>query len=138
MAMTVLFFAVRIAIIPIYWYKVYSIMDSQLWTKMRHFRYIMIVTCVILDIINIFWFNKMFRSALIVLSTNWEYYEKHHKSQQLRTLSAYQRQLRHIFWHKIIQCLIKINHGKYIGTKFIENNVNMPKVLGDLLNKNPK
>lgn len=69
-AMTVLFFAVRIAVIPVYWYKVYSVVDSELWAQMRHFRYIMIVTCVILDVINLFWFKKMFAGALAVLEAN--------------------------------------------------------------------
>lgn len=69
-AMTVLFFAVRIAIIPVYWYKVYSVVDSELWAQMRHFRYIMIVTCLVLDVINIFWFKKMFKGAVAVIETN--------------------------------------------------------------------
>lgn len=69
-AMTVLFFAVRIAIIPVYWYKVYSVVESDLWTQMRHFRYIMIVTCITLDIINMFWFKKMLKGALAVLEAN--------------------------------------------------------------------
>ncbi len=75
-AMTVMFFAVRIAIIPVYWYKVYSVVDSQLWMQMRHFRYIMIVTCLILDVINIFWFKKMFKGAVAVIKNNWRYYKE--------------------------------------------------------------
>lgn len=70
MAMTIMFFAVRIAIIPVYWYKVYSVMDSQDWLQMKFLRYIMIITCLILDIINIFWFKKMFAGAKAILLTN--------------------------------------------------------------------
>lgn len=84
--MTALFFTVRIASIPIYWYKVYTVLDSPLWAKMRTFRYIMIVTCLALDVINVYWFRKMFKGALIVWNTNWQYYEKHHKAQQLERL----------------------------------------------------
>lgn len=73
MTMTLMFFIVRIAIIPVYWYKVFSVIDSQLWLQMKHLRYIMIVTCVILDIINLFWFKKMLRGAIIVLR---EYYNE--------------------------------------------------------------
>lgn len=91
MSMTMMFFIVRIAIIPIYWYKVYSVIDSQLWAQMKHFRYIMIVTCLILDIINIFWFKKMYNGALIIFHTNWQYYETHHKAQQLEAITAYQK-----------------------------------------------
>lgn len=65
--MTLMFFTVRIAIIPVYWYKVFTVIDSPLWLQMKHLRYVMIVTCVILDVINLFWFKKMLRGAIIVL-----------------------------------------------------------------------
>lgn len=73
-AMTFVFFLVRISIIPIYWYKVYYILIIPLNTnttdeieiEMNKFLYIMIVTCMVLDIINIFWFIKIFKGATIV------------------------------------------------------------------------
>lgn len=90
LVMTAMFFTVRIAIIPIYWYKVYSVSDSQLWTQMQHFRYIMIITCLILDVINIFWFKKMFRGALIVASSNWKNYKKNNPDEHSKIISSYQ------------------------------------------------
>jgi hypothetical protein len=89
--MTVTFFLVRVAFIPVYWYKVYIVIDSPLWMKMRNFRYIMVITCIILDVINVYWFQKMFKGALIMWSTNWQYYEKYHKPQQLEMISAYRK-----------------------------------------------
>jgi len=72
--MTLVFFLVRIFTIPIYWYKVYYILIKPLNTnttdviekEMNKFLYIMIVTCLVLDIINIFWFIKIFKGATIV------------------------------------------------------------------------
>ena len=90
--MTLVFFVVRIASIPVYWYKVYTILGEPLWTVMRHFRFIMIFTCVALDIINIFWFRKMFKGALIVWSTNWQNYEKSHKN-KIELIECYRRLL---------------------------------------------
>lgn len=92
LVMTLMFFVVRIAIIPVYWYKVYSISESHLWAQMRHLRYIMIVTCVILDVINLFWFRKMFSGARKILATNCHQYFKHQNSQKLNT--AYSNSLK--------------------------------------------
>ncbi len=72
--MTFVFFLVRISTIPIYWYKVYYILIIPLNTnttdeieiEMNKFLYIMIATCMVLDIINIFWFIKIFKGATIV------------------------------------------------------------------------
>lgn len=93
-AMTLVFFTVRVASIPVYWYKVYSVIDSPLWVKMRSLRYMMVVTCILLDIINIYWFRKMFNGAKIVWNTNWRYYSKHHKAQQLEMLYSYKNSIK--------------------------------------------
>lgn len=134
--MTLMFFAVRIASIPIFWFKVYSICDSPLWIKMRHFRYIMIVTCLALDVINIYWFRKMFKGALIVWSTNWQYYEKHHKTQQLEMLYSYRNQLKEKIIHSTMNGLSAINPGRYLNVDFIERTVSLPRVLSDFLHQN--
>lgn len=139
--MTILFFTVRIASIPVFWYKVYSILESPLWAKMKHFRYIMIITCLALDIINVFWFRKMFKGAIIVWQSNWQYYEKHHKTQQLEKLNSYST----LFKNKLLNANnlvyqstrngldIIINPSKYIGIGFIERNISVPRVLTDFL-----
>jgi len=107
-----------------YWYKVYSVLDSPLWTKMRNFRYVMIFTCILLDIINIYWFKKMFRGAVLVVQSNWEYYEKHHKNQQLEMLASYKNQFKNsillaneIVYRTTKSGLSKINPSKFIGSR---------------------
>ncbi len=107
-----------------YWYKVYSVLDSPLWTKMRNFRYVMIFTCILLDIINIYWFKKMFRGAVLVVQSNWEYYEKHHKNQQLEMLASYKNQFKNsillaneIVYRTTKSGLRKINPSKFIGSR---------------------
>ncbi len=74
--MTLMFFCVRIAIIPIYWFKVYSIAESDLWVQMQHLRYVMIVTCIILDVINLFWFKKMLHGAIKISNNKYQDYKR--------------------------------------------------------------
>jgi len=140
--MTLLFFTVRIAIIPLYWYKVYTVLESPLWIKMRHFRYVMIFTCVLLDIINIYWFKKMFRGAVMVFQSNWQYYEKHHKTQQIETILFYRNQLmnailsaNNLVCESTKQGLNKINPSRYIDFRLSEHAF-MPRILAELLNRN--
>lgn len=137
--MTLLFFIVRIAMIPLYWYKVYTVLESPHWMKMRNFRYVMICTCVLLDIINIYWFKKMFRGAVMVFQSNWQYYEKHHKTQQLELLSSYKCRLKNgfLFANNILCESTKLGLNKIFPSRYIGSlERNMPKVLIDLLNRN--
>jgi hypothetical protein len=66
--MTVVFFFARISIIPIFWYNVYSIYKSELWIENINFISSMSFICVLLDIINIFWFSKLLKGASLILS----------------------------------------------------------------------
>ncbi|KAI3389299.1 hypothetical protein SNEBB_003220 [Seison nebaliae] len=59
LAMTMVFFIVRIAIIPPFWYKVYLAMQLPLWKKMGFFRFIMLGVCATLELINLQWFVKI-------------------------------------------------------------------------------
>lgn len=118
--MTMMFFAVRILSIPIYWYKVYTVLDSPVWIKMRNFRYVMIVTCILLDIINIYWFRKMFKGALIVWNTKWQHYEKHHKHQQLEMLQEYRKNIKYkltnnLLYQSTLNGLNIINPSRYLS-----------------------
>jgi len=70
--MTVIFFSVRIAVIPIFWYKVYSIADSNMWLEMQYLRHVVVATCVVLDVINIFWFKKMFMGLIKISSIKYK------------------------------------------------------------------
>jgi hypothetical protein len=87
--MTFIFFMARIFIIPIYWYKVYSISSTPDWIQTKHLRYLMVITCLALDCTNIYWFMKMLHGAKIVWSQNWQYYSEHHKKQQINRISSY-------------------------------------------------
>ncbi|CAF1149274.1 unnamed protein product [Rotaria sp. Silwood1] len=66
--MTIVFFFVRIFAMPIYWWKVYTVAITPLWSQMGHFRFILIVVCVVLDVINLYWFSKMFRGCVKILT----------------------------------------------------------------------
>jgi len=119
--MTLVFFVVRILSIPIYWYKCYTILDTPQWFKLRNLRQAMVITCLALDIINIYWFRKMYRGALIVWSANWSYYEKHHKPQQLEKLHSYQQSLKSKTLLAVNSLTMIINNpGRYIGLRFVE------------------
>ncbi|CAF3749787.1 unnamed protein product [Rotaria magnacalcarata] len=67
LSMTLIFFFVRIIAMPIYWWKVYVVAITPLWPHMGHFRYILIVVCIVLDIINLYWFSKMARGCVRTL-----------------------------------------------------------------------
>lgn len=66
--MTVIFFVVRIAAMPIYWWKVYTVAVTSLWSHMGHFRYVLIYVCLILDVINLKWFSKMVRGCIRIFT----------------------------------------------------------------------
>jgi len=61
--MTLVFFFVRILAMPIYWWKVYHVAITPLWSRMGYFRFVLIVVCTVLDIINVYWFTKMVRGC---------------------------------------------------------------------------
>ncbi|UJR30846.1 hypothetical protein I4U23_018361 [Adineta vaga] len=65
--MTLVFFFVRIVAMPIYWWKVYTVAITPLWSHMGHFRYVLIYVCIVLDLINLIWFSKMVRGCLRIL-----------------------------------------------------------------------
>jgi len=66
--MTLVFFIVRIVTMPIYWWKVYIVAITPLWSHMGHFRYVLIIVCAVLDVINLYWFSKMVRGCLRILT----------------------------------------------------------------------
>ncbi|CAF2468957.1 unnamed protein product [Rotaria sp. Silwood2] len=70
--MTIVFFFVRIFAMPIYWWKVYTVAVTPLWSHMGHFRFILIIVCVVLDVINLYWFSKMFRGCVKTLTAAYE------------------------------------------------------------------
>uniref|UniRef100_K1QDK8 Intraflagellar transport protein 74-like protein n=1 Tax=Magallana gigas TaxID=29159 RepID=K1QDK8_MAGGI len=65
--MTLSFFAVRILVMPIYWMKVYQVYGTEAFLRTGHVQMVLLVTCVVLDIINLFWFYKMLKGVHKVL-----------------------------------------------------------------------
>lgn len=70
--MTLSFFAVRILIMPIYWMKVYQVYGTEAFLRTEHVQMVLLVTCVVLDIINLFWFYKMLKGVHKVLRVNFD------------------------------------------------------------------
>lgn len=63
----------------------------------------------------------MLRGALIVWSTNWNYYEKHHKPQQIEMLHSYQRSIKTKTMLAMNSLgMIVNNPGRYLGWRFLE------------------
>lgn len=59
-AMAATFFAVRIAVIPPYWHKVYTVYGTEGFNRLGYIQMVLVVTCAILDVINLFWFYKIY------------------------------------------------------------------------------
>lgn len=70
--MTLSFFAVRILVMPIYWMKVYQVYGTEAFLRTGHVQMVLLVTCVVLDIINLFWFYKMLKGVHKVLRVNFD------------------------------------------------------------------
>ena len=66
-AMAITFFAVRIAVMPPYWLKVYSVYGTEPFNRLGHIQLVLVVTCAVLDVINLFWFYKIYTGARRVL-----------------------------------------------------------------------
>ena len=57
--MTAIFFACRILNMPQYWYTVYSVYGTEKFIKLGNLQYVLIISCFVLDLINLFWFYKL-------------------------------------------------------------------------------
>ncbi|XP_019642221.1 PREDICTED: transmembrane protein 56-B-like [Branchiostoma belcheri] len=69
--MTASFFLVRIAVIPIYWYKVYLVLGTEPYHRLGFgAQFCWISVCLVLDILNVIWFRKMLRGAQKLLKTD--------------------------------------------------------------------
>ncbi|ESO88249.1 hypothetical protein LOTGIDRAFT_219318 [Lottia gigantea] len=67
LAMTITFFFVRIAVMPTYWKRVYSVIGTESFKRLGHISLVLVITCFILDSINLFWFYKMCQGVKRVL-----------------------------------------------------------------------
>ncbi|XP_078574304.1 TLC domain-containing protein 4-B-like isoform X2 [Branchiostoma floridae x Branchiostoma japonicum] len=66
--MTGSFFLVRIAVMPIYWYKVYTVIGTEPYHRLGFgAQFCWISVCIVLDVLNVVWFRKMLRGARKVL-----------------------------------------------------------------------
>ena len=57
--MTAMFFACRILNMPQYWFKVYSVYGTPKFTKLGNLQFVLIISCLVLDVINLYWFFKL-------------------------------------------------------------------------------
>ncbi|KAJ8305409.1 hypothetical protein KUTeg_015954 [Tegillarca granosa] len=57
------FYAVRILILPFYWYKIYTIYGTDDFIKLGFAQAVMIVTSIMLDGLNCFWGYRMYLGA---------------------------------------------------------------------------
>lgn len=76
--MTLVFFVVRVACMPLYWYKVYSIYGTESFSRLGHMQFVLVATCLVLDTINIFWFYRMCAGVRKVLTS-------HDKNRNIKT-----------------------------------------------------
>ncbi|XP_029640227.1 TLC domain-containing protein 4-B [Octopus bimaculoides] len=76
--MTIVFFLVRVACMPLYWYKVYSVCGTHSFITLGHMRYVLVFTCVVLDSINLYWFYRMCAGVRKVLTS-------HDKNRNIKT-----------------------------------------------------
>lgn len=65
--MTLAFFFVRILAMPHYWYIVYTVYGTDSFNNTGYMRWVLFLSCVILDSINVFWFYKMCRGVTKVI-----------------------------------------------------------------------
>ncbi|KAL7671697.1 hypothetical protein ACOME3_006600 [Neoechinorhynchus agilis] len=61
--MTVVFFTCRVAIIPVFWYKVYAIRKITGWKYLGQIKLLFYVFCIGLDALNIYWFLKILKGC---------------------------------------------------------------------------
>ncbi|CAH1270113.1 TMEM56 [Branchiostoma lanceolatum] len=68
LALALSFFVFRIATIPPYWYMVYTVYGTAQYNRLLVLnKYIWIVTCLVLDVLNINWFSRIVRGAKRIL-----------------------------------------------------------------------
>lgn len=66
--MTLVFFLTRLACMPYYWFMVYTVYNTEPFTRLGHMQYVLLGTCSVLDIINFFWFYRMMHGVYKVVS----------------------------------------------------------------------
>lgn len=66
--MTLVFFLTRLACMPYYWFMVYTVYNTEPFTRLGHMQYVLLGTCFVLDIINFFWFYRMMHGVYKVVS----------------------------------------------------------------------
>ncbi|XP_013407955.2 transmembrane protein 56 [Lingula anatina] len=68
-SMVIFFFVTRVAVIPPYYWMVYSIYGTPAYESIGHVQYVLVGSCAVLDILNVIWFFKMCRGAHKVLKS---------------------------------------------------------------------
>lgn len=85
-AMAITFFLVRIAVMPSYWSRVYTVYDTPAFNRLGYIQLCLIIPCVILDVINIYWFYKICSGAFKVCRM---FYAKEQKNAPLKASNLF-------------------------------------------------
>ena len=82
LTLSLTYFMVRIVTIPPYWIKVYSIYGTEPCIRLGRIWYVLLSSCIILDLINIYWFSKVCRGAkkMVIASVDKKHQEVVKKS----------------------------------------------------------
>lgn len=71
-SMSIVFFLVRIAVLPVYWGRVYSYYGTASALRVGKMWFVLVSSCAVLDSINIFWMYKIIKGLQKVLKAKRE------------------------------------------------------------------
>ena len=67
--LTAVFFLCRILTLPPCWYLIYSIFGTEQFMRSETARYVLVLACFVLDVLNVVWFAKLIRGVIKQLKT---------------------------------------------------------------------
>ncbi|XP_005095920.1 TLC domain-containing protein 4-B [Aplysia californica] len=67
-AMAVTFFSARIATMPSYWHRVFRVYNTPAFNRLGYIQLCLIIPCLVLDVLNIYWFYKICAGAYKICS----------------------------------------------------------------------
>jgi hypothetical protein len=65
--MSLVFFLARMLSMPFYYYRIYEIYGTERYLELGGVHYCLVHSCIILDIVNIFWFYKLALGCIKVI-----------------------------------------------------------------------
>lgn len=67
--LTAVFLACRIMTMPYCWYKIFTIYGTEPYLRTGYIQYVLLSSCFVLDILNVFWFYKLLKGVHKTLSS---------------------------------------------------------------------